>query len=220
MTEKYFLPVLFTEEERRRYADWGIKKEKVLIPFAIITILIDLFVILGTVVFLFMVRERESYFSVYLSAWGGIITEVAYGTAIVLTILVIKPLDLILDKILKKPKDPKMLCLIPTVQGVLYMVSQGKHLLFEGTLDWDAWESSVSVETNEIWIKGMALRIGANTIESIYPKDKQHLWMDRPEEKIRNSLDVGTILKNFEGYRASLEEQKKEEEWIRQCNVK
>ena len=156
----------------------------------------------------------------YLSAWGGIITEVAYGTAIVLTILVIKPLDLILDKILKKPKDPKMLCLIPTVQGVIYMVSQGKHLLFEGTLDWDAWESSVSVETNEIWIKGMALRIGANTIESIYPKDKQHLWMDRPEEKIRNSLDVGTILKNFEGYRASLEEQKKEEEWIRQCNVK
>ena len=40
MTENYELPVLFTEEERNAYAAWGIKKEKVLIPFAIATVLI------------------------------------------------------------------------------------------------------------------------------------------------------------------------------------
>lgn len=28
MTESYELPVLFTEEERNTYADWGIKKRK------------------------------------------------------------------------------------------------------------------------------------------------------------------------------------------------
>ena len=40
MTENYELPVLFTEEERKAYASWGIKKEKLLMPFAIATILI------------------------------------------------------------------------------------------------------------------------------------------------------------------------------------
>lgn len=45
MTENYYLPVLFTEEKRRRYAEWGIKKEKFLLPFVIITILIDLIVV-------------------------------------------------------------------------------------------------------------------------------------------------------------------------------
>ena len=40
MTERYELPVLFTEEERNTYVAWGIKKEKVLMPFAIATILI------------------------------------------------------------------------------------------------------------------------------------------------------------------------------------
>ena len=40
MTESYELQVLFTEEERNTYADWGIKKEKVLMPFAIATVLI------------------------------------------------------------------------------------------------------------------------------------------------------------------------------------
>lgn len=28
MTENYELPVLFTEEERKAYASWGIKKRK------------------------------------------------------------------------------------------------------------------------------------------------------------------------------------------------
>ena len=30
MTEKYDLPIKFTEEERKAYAAWGIKKEKVM----------------------------------------------------------------------------------------------------------------------------------------------------------------------------------------------
>lgn len=220
MKETYYLPVLFTEDERRRYAEWGIKKEKVLMPFAIITILIDLLVVLGTVVYFFLVREREPYFSMYLSAWGTVITSVTYGVAIVLTILIIKPLDLILDKIFQKPQDPKMLCLTPTVHGIDYAICQGKNILLKGILDWNDWKNAVLVETNELSIKGMSLRIGTNTIESIYPEGKQKQWMDRPEEKISNSVNLGVISRNFEGYLASLEEQKKEEEWIKQCNMR
>ena len=40
MTESYELPVLFTDDECKAYAAWGMKKEKVLMPFALITILI------------------------------------------------------------------------------------------------------------------------------------------------------------------------------------
>ena len=38
MTESYELPVLFTDDECKAYAAWGMKKEKVLMPFALITI--------------------------------------------------------------------------------------------------------------------------------------------------------------------------------------
>ena len=220
ITEKYYLPVLFTEEERRRYAEWGIKKEKALLPFAVITIMLDLLVFLGTLAYFLMVREKEPFFSAYIAAWGGSVTKVAYGVAIVLTILIVKPLDLILDQIFKKPQDPKQLCLMPTVQGVCYTICQNKNTLLEGILAWDDWKRAISVEKNEICIENLVLQIGANTIESIYPKEKQNRWMDRPEEKIRNSVHVGTIAKNFEGYLASLKEQKREEAWARQNAVK
>ena len=36
MTESYELPVLFTDDECKAYAAWGMKKEKVLMPFALI----------------------------------------------------------------------------------------------------------------------------------------------------------------------------------------
>ena len=41
--ETYHLPILYTEDERSSYAAWGIKKEKLLLPFAVATILIDAF---------------------------------------------------------------------------------------------------------------------------------------------------------------------------------
>ena len=34
--ETYHLPVLYTEDERSSYAVWGIKKEKLLLPFAVV----------------------------------------------------------------------------------------------------------------------------------------------------------------------------------------
>ena len=37
--------------------------------------------------------------------------------------------------------------------------------------------------------------------------------MDRPEEKVENSIHLKTISRNFRGYLLSLEEKKKEVEW-------
>ncbi len=69
--------------------------------------------------------------------------------------------------------------------------------------------------TNQITIDGQWLTIGANTIETIYPREKRRLWMDRPAEKIDGTIQLATIQKNLEGYRASLEAKKKELEWLK-----
>jgi len=182
-------------------------------PFAVVTIIIDLIVIVGTVMVLFKIREKEPYFSRFLSIYGGLIKDIAYGVAIVLTVLLIKPLDMILDMVYKKPQDPQMLCLTPTETGVRYMISRGVSVLSSGILNWDDWESAISTETNEIHIGDTIYRIGLNTIESIYPKNKQHPWMDRPQEKVENSIHLKTISRNFHGYLLSLEEKKKEQAW-------
>ena len=38
MTESYELPVLFTDDECKAYAAWGMTKEKVLMPCALISL--------------------------------------------------------------------------------------------------------------------------------------------------------------------------------------
>ena len=91
--ETYHLPVLYTEDERSSYAVWGIKKEKLLLPFAVVTIIIDAFVLCATVVYLFVVQRQTPAFSVWISCWGGLVGDVSYGVALVLTVLILKPLD-------------------------------------------------------------------------------------------------------------------------------
>ena len=57
MTESYELPVLFTDDECKAYAAWGMKKEKVLMPFALITILIYMVATVLVVMKVWGVRE-------------------------------------------------------------------------------------------------------------------------------------------------------------------
>ena len=56
MYEKYELPIRFTEEQRKKYAEWGIKKEKVLMPMAAVTIGIDLLTVLWVVGRVWLIR--------------------------------------------------------------------------------------------------------------------------------------------------------------------
>lgn len=203
--ETYHLPVLYTEDERSSYAVWGIKKEKLLLPFAVATILIDVFVLCATVVYLLAVRRQTPAFSVWISCWGGLVGDVAYGVALVLTVLILKPLDWLFDKIMHRPEEPKMLQVTPKETGVSYFLLRGTTVLAQGMLTWDAWEAALAVETNEILLEGQRLRIGSNTIASIYPPEKQKPWMDHPAEQITGTISLAHIRKNMQGYRASLE---------------
>ena len=59
MYEKYELPIRFTEEQRKKYAEWGIKKGKVLMPMAAVTIGIDLLTVLWVVGRVWLIRESD-----------------------------------------------------------------------------------------------------------------------------------------------------------------
>lgn len=215
MTEHYNLPILFTEEERQRYAAWGIKKEKTLLPFGIIAAIIEVLGVTALVIYLLGVRSREPYFSTFLSTWGNVIGSVSYWVTLAAMILVLKPLALLFDLIFKKPADPKMLHLEPREDGVVYHLSCKEKVLQQGKLSWEEWKQAVNPDTNRIYIEGQWLTIGANTIETIYPKEKCRPWLDRPGEKIDGTIQFATIQKNLEGYRASLEEKKREMEWLK-----
>ncbi len=55
------------------------------------------------------------------------------------------------------------------------------------------------METNEILLEGQRLRIGSNTIASIYPPEKQKPWMDHPAEQITGTISLAHIRKNMQG---------------------
>lgn len=216
MKEYYNLPVQFSEEERKAYAAYGIKKEKTLGPFAVI--MLGIVVVVTVLTALYLLGLLKSGDSVYVRLVAGSqMLACAYEFGVLLlSFLIIKPLDMLFDKIYHKPEPSRMLRLEPREVGVTYELSQGKKVLVSGILLWDEWEQVVDAERNRIWIPDQWLTIGANTVESIYPKDKQHKWMDRPEEKIVGTIRLGEIQRKLDGYLASLEERKREEEWMRQ----
>ena len=217
--EEYRLPVRFTEEERAAYAAWGMKKEKTIAPFATMMILIDVAVTVVTVLYLCGALGGFLAFSNMMRLWGGAVSSCTYTLVLVLTFLVTKPLDLLLDWLWGKPKPSKILSLFPQPQGVQYVLSQGKENLSTGLLTWEQWETAVLPLTNQIWIEGQCLTIGANTVKTIYPSGRQKPWMDHPDVKMAGILRLEEIQHTMEGYRASLEEQRREAEWRRANGV-
>lgn len=214
MPEYYNLPVLFTEEERSRYAQWGLKKEKMLKPMMLVSAVVYFVVVAVAVRFVLRNLDGLSVATMHMLSWGIIIIAMASTAGQVLGLLVAKPLDMILDRIYGKPKDPRMLRLEPSQVGVHYQLSQEKKILCKGVLSWQQWQTAVIPGANEIWIEGQRLKIGANTIENIYSAEHRGKYLDHPAEKIVGTLDLGKIQKNLEGYLASLEERKREMEWL------
>ena len=74
MTESYEPPVLFTDDECKAYAAWGMKKEKVLMPFALITILIYMVATVLVVMKVWGVRESD-HLLFQMLLWGDWIPE-------------------------------------------------------------------------------------------------------------------------------------------------
>ena len=112
MTESYELPVLFTDDECKAYAAWGMKKEKVLMPFALITILIYMVATVLVVMKVWGVRESD-HLLFQMLLWGDWIPELTGALAVFMTILLLGPLNFILDKLWKKPAEPMCLCVVP-----------------------------------------------------------------------------------------------------------
>ena len=112
MTESYELPVLFTDDECKAYAAWGMKKEKVLMPFALITILIYMVATVLVVMKVWGVRESD-HLLFQMLLWGDWIPELTGALAFFMTILLLGPLNFILDKLWKKPAEPMWLCVVP-----------------------------------------------------------------------------------------------------------
>ncbi len=214
MTEQYHLPVKFTEEERERYAAWGIKKEKVSAPLFVLFLLIAAAACIIT--FLILACLFGDVRSANLFADGALASLIYDLIFCLLAMLVYRPLDWLCDRIMHRPEDPRTLCLEPMPVGVRYTLTRGKKELCTGLLPWDVWESAVVGETNQIWIQGECLTIGSNTLASIYPKGKQHIWMDHPREKPVGTLRLSKIQMLMKGYLASLEEERREAEWLRQ----
>lgn len=216
MTESYELPVLFTEEERKAYADWGIKKEKVLIPFAIVTILIYIAAAALVVMKVWGVRESD-HLLFQMLVLGDWIPELTGALAVFMTILLLGPLNLILDKVWKKPAESLWLCVTPegtTVKIVARGGRAGEHRTPAEIHPLTELEEFLNPVDNTICYQKKWYRIGENTIENIYPSQKRHPWMDHPENKASGILSVQRLTEILKGYEASLEAARKEQEWL------
>ena len=117
MYEKYELPIRFTEEQRKKYVEWGIKKGKVLMPMAAVTIGIDLLTVLWVVGRVWLIRESDPIWFQIICQNDGI-GEISSTIAIILTFLILKPIDLILDKIWHRPEGTEWLEVGLTENGV------------------------------------------------------------------------------------------------------
>ena len=199
MTESYELQVLFTEEERNTYADWGIKKEKVLMPFAIATVLIYVVTAAFVVMKVWGVRDSDHVLFQML-VLGDWIPELTGTLAVLMTILLLGPLNYILDKLWKKPAEPMTLIVEPEGTNVkIHKAQTGRE---ENPKD------------NTICYQKKWYTIGENTIENIYPAKYRHPWMEHPENKASAITDVQRLTDILKGYEASLEAARKEQEWL------
>lgn len=216
--EDYELPVKFTEEERAAYAVWGIKKEKVLVPFGIAAAFIYLLAAVCIVTRVWGVR-KEDHLWFQIIVQSGWMEELCYILAVIMTILILGPLNRILDRIWKKPAEPEWLRIkllgdsvrVSKLQGIESnrISAEETHLLSELPALLDA-------DKNAICFQGKWIKIGENTIENIYPPGKQHSWMDCPKQKASGISSVKRVCDILKGYEASLEETRREQEWIKE----
>ncbi len=219
MTERYELPVLFTEQERRNYAAWGMKKEKVLMPFAIVTVLIYAVTAAFVVMKVWGVRDSDHVLFQIL-VLGDWIPELTGALAVFMTILLLGPLNFILDKLWKKPAEPVMLIVEPEGTNVKLRLGSGNDRTQNPKAAAEIHPLSdlsdfLNPRDNTVYYQRKWYKIGENTIENIYPPEKRHPWMDHPENKARGIVSVQRIQDILKGYEASLEAARKEQEWLK-----
>ncbi len=216
MIETYDLPILFSEEERRRYAQWGIKREKFATPLMVLVLVLDLVLVVGTLLYLIGFLKQMPGLFLFLTRQTPFFTLVGNALFVVVSLFVYKPLELLFDLLHGRPDDPRTLRLVPRPRGMNYQLLLKKKELARGSIPWNEWDRFVKAKENQILIEGEWLTIGANTRENIYPKNQQRPWLEVPGEKIVTPIELGRIRRNMDGYLASLEEKEKEKAWAEQ----
>lgn len=216
MYEKYELPIRFAKEQREKYAEWGIKKEKVLMPMAAVTIVIDLLTVLWVVGRVWLIRESDPiWFQIICQS--DVFGEIVSTLAIVLTFLILKPIDLILDKIWHRPEEAEWLEVGLTENGVTVKRTRGAgsmEILASEVYPLTQTEEYLDVEKNAVKVQGVWLEIGENTRETIYPPKQQKPWLDQPEGCASSISSVKKLQRIIKGYVAALEEKEKERAWL------
>ena len=216
MYEKYELPIRFTEEQRKKYAEWGIKKGKVLMPMAAVTIGIDLLTVLWVVGRVWLIRESDPIWFQIICQNDGI-GEISSTIAIILTFLILKPIDLILDKIWHRPEGTEWLEVGLTENGVTVKRTRGAgsmEILASEVYPLTQTEEYLDVEKNAVKVQGVWLEIGENTRENIYTPQQQKHWLDQPEGCASSISSVKKLQRIIKGYVAALEEKEKEQAWL------
>ena len=215
MLEKYDMPVKFTEEERKAYAAWGIKKRKTMAPYVVIVLLIDILSIALGCIQVWSIRNTDSIlFHIILDS--GWMASACYVLAVCLTIVIVGPLNWVLDRIWKKPEEPRWLQITLTEQGILVNLLSGTErgeILSSERHSWTEAESVLDPGNNSVLVQNCWVQIGENTIENIYPEGYRHPWMDCPNRKVKGIDSVKKLWGILKGYQASLAEQKMEQEW-------
>ena len=211
MYEKYELPIRFTEEQRKKYAEWGIKKGKVLMPMAAVTIGIDLLTVLWVVGRVWLIRESDPIWFQIICRNDGI-GEISSTIAIILTFLILKPIDLILDKIWHRPEGTEWLE-VGLTKNAAGRSCCGEITVFE-THPLIQMDEYLDAEKNAVRVQGVWLEIGENTRENIYTPQQQKHWLDQPEGKSGSINSVQKLQKIIKGYAAALEEKEKERAWL------
>ena len=140
-----------------------------------------------------------------------------------MTILLLGPLNFILDKIWKKPEEPMTLIVEP--EGTNVKIRKAQTVREENPKNRKMATETESYplaqlfaflnpKDNTICYQKKWYIIGENTIENIYPAKYRHPWMDHPENKASAITEVQRLTDILKGYEASLEAAHKEQEWL------
>ena len=140
-----------------------------------------------------------------------------------MTILLLGPLNYILDRVWKRPAEPMTLIVEPGGTNVKIRKAQtGREENPKNRKMATETESYplaqlfafLNPKDNTICYQKKWYIIGENTIENIYPAKYRHPWMDHPENKASAITDVQRLTDILKGYEASLEAARKEQEWL------
>lgn len=217
MKEHYELPILFTEEQNKAFAENSLKTDKLgyvflaIVAICFITAAVQMF---STV--LYMLLHGEVFWIVQILEDGWVFGAI-YKVGIFLSLVIIAPLEFIRHKLSNEPVFRTHFRV--ELDGDEVIISQ---LLNDGKPA-DSWPDRYKLyeyakyldpKDNTILFHGRWTTVGANTKETIYPIElQQRSSLPVPNSKPSDIVSVQRLVDILKGYLDSMEAQRKQMEW-------